>query len=185
MALVAASCHTLTAEIGKRILDKLQFGNSLESFFTTDTTVKTDRVHFVSTTPQYFYKWPIVRHKEYVCGHGRRHEEERTMKAGPVWNNKGNEELKKETENYHTSGKSSLWRKFEQRGVARSRECCIKNGQQHLNKIKVALSYLGKTADAWSSAEESAFQLYISRLSRDTRRSFCALRMVKLWKRAS
>lgn len=135
---MAASYHTLTAEIGKHILDKLQFRSCLEKYaqrlFTTDITVKMDKVHFVSTTAQYLYKWPREGDKEYVYGHGRGHEEERTMKAGTVWNHKGHEKLEKETGNNHRSSKSPLWGKSEQRGVAWSKESSIKLGQQMLNK---------------------------------------------------
>lgn len=91
-----------------------------------------------SMTAQYFYKWPRGWDKEYVCGHGRRHEDERIMKADIVWNHKSNKKLKKETGNDHSSGKSPQWRKFKQRGVAWSKKCSIKLGQQLLNKIKVA-----------------------------------------------
>lgn len=82
----------------------------------TDITVKMDRVHLVSTTAQYFYRW-LGGWDEDVCEGRREYEEERTMKEGADWNNKGPDRLEKETGNYQRSRKYPLWGKSEQTGV--------------------------------------------------------------------
>lgn len=147
MALISASCHTLTAAIGKHILDKLQFRNSLEKyaqrFFTIDITVKTDRVHFVSKTAQYFISEIIengIKNMSMGMEEGMRR---RGLKAGRAWNYKGNAKLKNETGNDHRSGKTPQWEKFEQTGAVWSKECNIKLVQQLLNKVKVVTGKIG------------------------------------------
>jgi len=50
----------------------------------TDTAVKMNRVHIVSTTAQYFYRWPGGRDKVGVHEGHRGHEEEGTMEECKV-----------------------------------------------------------------------------------------------------